>query len=77
MSVISNQASVPSLWTPIFDVAQHRVALPDLQEPKTDVFLRSVLQRKHQPFSGPLNLKTEFHGLFAVPEQWKAKAVSI
>ena len=76
MSTISNVASLPSIWTPIFDIAQHRVDLPGQQEPRSDVFLRSVLQRKHQPMSGPLNMKTEFHGLFAVPEQWKAKAVS-
>jgi len=64
---------VPSLWTPQFDPTQHKVELPDLEEPKTDHFLRSVLQRKHQPLSTPLNLQLEFHGLFAVPEQWKAK----
>ena len=68
---------MPSLWTPQFDPTQHKVELPDLEEPKTDHFLRSVLQRKHQPLGTPLNLKLEFHGLFAAPEQWKAKVVSI
>ena len=68
---------MPSLWTPQFDPAGLKVQLPDLEEPKTDLFLRSVLQRKHQPIGTPFNMKVEFHGLFAVPEQWKAKVVSI
>ena len=76
MSAMSGVASVPSLWTPQFDIGAHKVELDEPREPKSDQFLRSVLQRKHQPMQGPLNIKVEFHGLFSVPEQWKAKAVS-
>ena len=77
MSTLSANNSLPSLWTPQFDPKQVKVEVPDLREPASDTFLRSILQRKHQPLQAPFNLKVQVHGLFSVPEVWKAKMVSI
>ena len=76
MSSLSANNSIPSLWTPSFDPKAVKVDLPDLSEPKSDIFLRSILQRKHQPLKEPLNMKVQVHGIFSVPEMWKAKMVS-
>ena len=35
-SAMSGVASVPSLWTPQFDIATHKVELEELKEPKSD-----------------------------------------
>lgn len=50
--------------------------MPELAEPPSDTFLRSILQRKHQPLSSTFNLKVHMHGIYSVPELWKAKMVS-
>jgi hypothetical protein len=72
-----NTQSIPSLWTSQFDIKNFRVYLPTLQEPKSDQFLKSVLQRKFQPFRGPVEMKVEFDGCFSLPDSWKSKMVSI
>jgi hypothetical protein len=43
---LSANASIPSLWQAQFDIKSHKVYLPQYPEPKSDFFLRSVLQRK-------------------------------
>mmetsp|Transcript_6930 Transcript_6930/g.8301 ORF Transcript_6930/g.8301 Transcript_6930/m.8301 type:complete len:260 (-) Transcript_6930:2418-3197(-) len=47
--------------------------MPELSEPPSDLFLRSVLQRKHQPITEQFNMKVQVHGIFSAPEVWKAK----
>ena len=76
MSTLSANNSLPSLWTPQFDPRAVKVELPELAEPPSDTFLRSILQRKHQPLSAAFNLKVHVHGIYSVPELWKAKMVS-
>ena len=76
METLSANNSLPSLWTAKFDPKTVRVEQPDLNEPPSDVFLRSILQRKHQPIVTPFNFKVQVHGVFSVPELWKAKMVS-
>ena len=76
MSSLSANNSLPSLWTPQFDPKQVKVELPELADPPSDIFLRSVLQRKHQPIKDQFNVKVQIHGIFSVPELWKAKMVS-
>ena len=36
MSAMSGVASVPSLWTPQFELGSHKVELEELKEPKSD-----------------------------------------
>ena len=50
--------------------------VPELQEPPTNLFLRSILQRKAQPLTEPLKLNVQVHGIYSVPELWKSKMVS-
>ena len=76
MSTLSANNSLPSLWTPQFDPKAVKVEVPVLNEPASDTFLRSILQRKHQPIAEPFNFKLQVHGVFSVPELWKAKMVS-
>ena len=77
MSTLSANNSLPSLWTPQFDPRAVKVELPELAEPPSDTFLRSILQRKHQPLSSTFSLKVQVHGIYSVPEVWKAKMVSL
>lgn len=76
MSSLSANNSLPSLWSPQFDPKNVKVELPVLNEPASENFLRSILQRKHQPLQTPLNMKVQVHGIYSVPEVWKAKMVS-
>lgn len=76
MSTLSANNSLPSLWTPQFDPKAVKVEVPELSEPASETFLRSILQRKHQPITEPFKFKVQVHGIYSVPELWKAKIVS-
>ena len=76
MSSLSQANSLPSLWTPQFDTKQIKVEVPELQEPASDLFLRSILQRKHQKFGDEVKMNMEIHGIYSIPELWKNKVVS-
>jgi hypothetical protein len=52
-----------------------QVELPSLEEPSSEVFLRSLLQRKYQPLAESITLRTEVHGIYSIPDQWRAKVV--
>jgi len=50
-----------------------RVELPPLEEPSSEVFLRSLLQRKYQPLAESITLRAEVHGVYSIPDTWRAK----
>jgi len=54
-----------------------RYNAPAIEEPPSEVFLRSLLQRKYQPLPESISLKAEFHGVYSIPDQWKSKIVRI
>ena len=71
------QPTVPKVWQPELDLkACEKVNLPALQPPKSDHFLRSVLQRKFNPKPDGLKLRIEVHGIFSMPDPWRARMVS-
>ena len=43
MSSLSANNSLPSLWSPQFDTKNVKVELPELTEPSSEAFLRSIL----------------------------------
>jgi hypothetical protein len=68
---------MPKTWQPDVDLKELNVKLPTPQPPASDVFLKSLLQRKYEKFPEAIKLQCEMHGVYSMPDLWRAKAVTV
>ena len=68
---------MPKTWQPDVDLKELDVKLPTPQPPASDVFLKSLLQRKYEKFPEAIKLQCEMHGVYSMPDLWRAKAVTV
>lgn len=66
---------MPKLWSPEVDPREIKVEMPHYEEPSSDTFLKSLLERRHTKGPEQFKLTMEMHGIYALPEQWRAKLV--
>ena len=66
---------MPKLWTPEADPREIKVEWPHYEEPSSDTFLRSLLERRNTKGPEQFKLTLEMHGIYALPEQWRIKLV--
>lgn len=66
---------MPKVWQPEVNLKELRVTVPNLAEPASDVFLKSLLQRQYEKLPDNFKLKAEVHGIYSLPDQWRAKIV--
>jgi hypothetical protein len=74
---VDDTPQMPKTWQPEVDLKSLKVETPLMEQPSSDTFLKSLLQRKHEPLSDCFKLNVEMHGIFSLPDQWKAKIVSL
>jgi len=65
---IDDTPQMPKTWQPEVDLKSLKVDTPHIDQPSSDTFLKSLLQRKHEPLSEPFKLNVEMHGIFSVPD---------
>ena len=73
---VDEELRVPKTWQPECDLKELKVELPAPQQPSSDVFLKSLLQRKHEKGPETYKMQCELHGVYSIPDQWRAKMVS-
>jgi hypothetical protein len=73
--VAEEMPQMPKLWQPEVDLKELKIEMPKLEAPSSDTFLKSLLQRKHEKGPDSYKLQLEMHGVFSLPDQWRAKIV--
>jgi len=72
---VDETPQMPKTWHPDVDLKSLKVDIPHIEQPSSDIFLKSLLQRKYEPLQEPFKLNVEVHGIYSLPDSWKAKVV--
>lgn len=59
---------MPKLWQPEVELKELKLEMPKLEQPSSDTFLKSLLQRKHEKGPESFKLQLEMHGIFSLPD---------
>ena len=77
MSVNEADTVLSDVWKPKYDFKEISIEQKMMEPPPTFKSLQALLQRGKTPYSDEIRVTVEVVGVYALPEEWTSKIVSV